>query len=672
MQLRRLCAMPADSSIERRIAELRAMLDYHNHRYYTLDDPEITDTTYDTLMRELSALEAAYPALKTTDSPTERVGGAVAETFSPVTHLLPMLSLNNAFSPQDFEEFDQRVRSKLGTETVIYSAETKLDGLAISLVYEHGELVRAATRGDGERGEDVTSNVRTIGSIPRVIRQRLPPALMEVRGEIYIDHAGFKRLNAAQRVRQEKAFANPRNAAAGSLRQLDSNVTASRPLTIFCYGVGACEGLLLPDSHFECLQLLGAMGFRISPESRRLSGVSEVLAYHVGMLERRAGLGYDIDGVVFKVDSRSAQEILGQVAKAPRWAIAYKFPPEEKMTRVVAIDVQVGRTGALTPVARLEPVFVGGVTVTNATLHNADELHRKDVRVGDTVWVRRAGDVIPEIVSVVLEARGSEAVPFVMPCTVPGQAQSQLIQSLVHFASRRAMDIDGLGDRLIENFVQSGLIKSPADLYKLEEAQIAEQERLGQKSAANLVKAIRESRRTTLARFLYALGIREVGEATARQLASYFGNLDALLVASPEELERVPDIGPAVAGSIHAFFANPAKRTEIDALLKAEITWPEVQIQRAAALPLAGWTVVLTGSLATMTREDASEKLRGLGAKTTGSVSAKTKLVIVGDEPGNKAERAVTLGIPRLDEVGLQGLLAAPTDPAQFVIDHQL
>ncbi len=662
----------SDDSTAARLVELRACLDYHNHRYYVCDDPAIADAEYDLIMRELLALEATHPELVVADSPSQRVGGAVAEGFSPIQHLAPMLSLSNAFTADDFGEFDRRVRAKLDASEICYAAETKLDGLAISLIYERGRLVRAATRGDGETGEDVSMNVRTIRAVPLLLAADPAPALLEVRGEIYLDHRGFARLNAGQLARGEKIFANPRNAAAGSLRQLDPRVTATRPLTIFCYALGASEGLVVPDSHLECLQLLRQFGLRVSPETRRVSGVAAALAYYAALSARRASLGYDIDGVVFKVDSRAAQEQLGQVAKAPRWAVAYKFPPEEKSTRVLAIEVQVGRTGALTPVARLEPVLVGGVTVTNATLHNADELRRKDVRVGDTVVVRRAGDVIPEIVAVVLAKRPADAEPFEMPSAVPGQAETQRIQSIIHFASRRALDIEGLGERLVAQFVQAGLVSDPADLYALQLAQIAEQERLGAKSATNLISAITHSKRTTLSRFLYALGIREIGEATARQLAAHFGTLDALMSASAAELEEVTEVGPAIAASLRAFFSDPAQQALIRRLRAVGVTWPESAPTRAVALPLAGWTIVLTGSLAAMSREEASEQLRALGAKVASSVSAKTHLVVVGEEAGSKAERALALAIPRVAESGLLQILAAPADTAQIVAEQKL
>ncbi|MBM4228339.1 MAG: NAD-dependent DNA ligase LigA, partial [Gammaproteobacteria bacterium] len=654
--------------VQQRIADLRARIAHHDHRYYVLDDPEISDAEYDALMRELVALETAHPEYLSVDSPSQRVGGTVAGGFTEARHLQPMLSLSNAFTATEFEEFDRRVCTRLGTEVISYAAETKLDGLAISLLYEYGRLVRAATRGDGETGEDVTANVRTIRAVPLSLRTASPPALLEVRGEIYLDHAGFRRLNEAQLAKGEKTFANPRNAAAGSLRQLDPAITATRPLTMFSYALGVSDGLEVPDSHFECLQLLARLGLRVSPETRLVHGRDAALAYYEEIGRRRARLRYDIDGVVFKVDSRSAQETLGQVARAPRWAVAFKFPPEEKPTKVLAIDVQVGRTGALTPVARLAPVVVGGVTVTNATLHNADELHRKDVRVGDTVMVRRAGDVIPEIVCVVLAERSADAVPFVMPDSVPGQAEAQRVQSILHFASRRAMDIEGLGEKLVEQFVANGLVGDASDLYELQLDEIAAQERLGEKSAQNLLRAIDASRTTTLPRFLLALGIREVGEATARQLVAHFGTLEALMEASPAVLEQVPDVGPAVAASIHRFFEDPAQRAMVERLRSLGVHWPEAAPRAPeASLPLAGWTVVLTGTLASCAREEAAEQLRALGAKVAGSVSARTTLVIVGADAGSKAEKAAALGVPMVDEQALLRLLASPLEAESLI-----
>jgi DNA ligase (NAD+) len=650
-----------DSEAAGRIERLRAAIRQHDHRYYVLDDPAISDAAYDGLMQELIALEAAHPELHDAGSPSQRVGGAVAGGFAEIRHLQPMLSLANVFSAEEFREFDDRVRKLLGHSEVVYAAETKLDGLAISLIYEHGSLVRAATRGDGEHGEDVTSNVRTLRAVPLRLALEPAPALLEVRGEIYIDHRGFERLNEAQRARGDKIFANPRNAAAGSLRQLDPRITASRPLTMFCYALGQVDGLEVPESHGECLALLGRLGFRVSPETRLAHGVEEALAYYREIAVRRSSLQYDIDGVVFKVDSRREQDQLGQVARAPRWAVAFKFPPEEKPTQVLAIDVQVGRTGALTPVARLAPVLVGGVTVTNATLHNADELKRKDVRVGDTVLVRRAGDVIPEIAAVLLNLRPEGATPFVMPESVPGQAEAQRIQAILHFASRRAMDIEGLGEKLIAQFADAELVSDASDLYDLQMEEIAALERLGEKSAQNLIRAIDHSRQTTLPRFLYALGIREVGEATARQLVAHFGGLDALMEATPAQLEDVPDVGPAVAASIHGFFQQPANRVLVARLRERGVHWEEHSPAPAASeLPLVGITIVLTGSLSGLTRGEASERLRALGAKVAGSVSAKTSLVFAGAEAGSKAEKAAALGVPVLDEVALQRLLAEP------------
>ncbi len=650
-----------------RIARLRELLEHHNYRYYVLDDPEITDHEFDGLMQELAALEAAHPELLSVDSPTQKVGGAPAVGFAPVRHRMPMLSLSNAFAADDFRDFDARIRGRLDIPQVRYCGETKLDGLAISIVYERGKLTVAATRGDGETGEDVTGNVRTIGAVPLRLRTSTPPALLEVRGEIYLDHAGFRALNARQAALGEKIFANPRNAAAGSLRQLDSRITATRPLTIFCYGIGSAEGIDLPDSHADCLALMRDFGLRVSPETRVFEGMEAALDYYASIGERRAQLGYDIDGVVIKVDSRAQQELLGQVAKAPRWAIAFKFPPEEKPTKVLAIDVQVGRTGALTPVARLEPVVVGGVTVTNVTLHNADELARKDVRVGDTVLVRRAGDVIPEVVRVVLAERPTDTAPFVMPMHVPDQARAQRIQAIIHFASRRALDIEGLGDKLIERFLDEGLIDTAADLFCLSVVDIAGLERQGEKSAANLVDAITKAKKTTLPRFLYALGIPQIGEATARALAVRFGSLNAIAQADPTSLEDVPDVGPVVAESIHRFFAAEENRQLISALRAAGVNWPEQAPVLPESLPLSGWSIVLTGTLNGLTREEAGDRLRALGATVAGSVSKKTKLVIVGAEAGSKARKAAELGIPQADEAALLEILARPAAIAEIV-----
>jgi len=650
-----------------RVAELRRLIAHHDHRYYALDDPEISDAAYDELMRELLALEASHPALVTPDSPTQRVGGAPLAAFAPVRHARAMLSLNNAFSVEDFLDFDRRARERLQVETIDYVAETKLDGLAINLTYRDGLLASAATRGDGETGEDVSDNVRTIGAVPLRLTGTALPSFIEIRGEIYLTHAGFRSLNEAQIARGEKPFVNPRNAAAGSLRQLDPKITRSRPLTIACYGVGAVEGAPLPDTQFELLAWLRRLGCRVSLESARVSGADAALAYYAAMEQRRAQLHYDIDGVVFKVDRLAWQATLGQVAKAPRWAVAFKFKPEERETQVVAIDVQVGRTGALTPVARLQPVHVGGVTVTNATLHNADELARKDVRVGDTVIVRRAGDVIPEVVRVVLDKRPSGTAAFVMPDEVPDRLLAQRIQRLIHFASRRALDVEGLGDKLVEQLVRAGLVVEPDDLYALRMEDLAALERMGQKSAENLHAALERSKATTLPRLLHALGIRDVGEATARALAAQFGSLEHLMAAGVAELEQVPDVGPIVAGHVAAYFADAEHRRLVAALRRAGVHWPEAEPRVATSLPLAGVTLVLTGTLASLTREDATERLQALGAKVAGSVSKKTTVVVVGADAGSKARKAEELKIPIADEDWLAALLAAPDDAARMI-----
>jgi DNA ligase (NAD+) len=653
-----------EAEARQRTAELRRQIAYHDHRYYALDDPEISDAAYDELMRELLAIEAGFPGLVTPDSPTQRVGGAPLAAFATLRHMRPMLSLSNAFTEEDFVDFDRRVRERLQQDEVAYVGETKLDGLAINLTYRDGVLESAATRGDGEVGEDVTDNVRTIGAVPLRLTTPNPPALLEVRGEIYMTHAGLRRLNEAQLARGDKPFVNPRNAAAGSLRQLDPRITRSRPLNIYCYGIGAVDGAPLPGTQLEILDWLRKLGCRVSPESRRLRNLEEALDYYRVTEGRRAALAYDIDGVVFKVDRTDWQEALGQVAKAPRWAVAFKFKPEERETRVLAIDVQVGRTGALTPVARLQPVYVGGVTVTNATLHNADELARKDVRVGDTVVVRRAGDVIPEVVRVVPEKRPPDTIPFVMPAEVPDQLIAQRIQRLIHFASRRAMDIEGLGDKLVEQLVRAGLVNDPGDVFALRVADLLNLERMGEKSAENLCAAIERSKSTTLPRLLHALGIRDVGEATARQLASHFGTLERLMNASAAELEEVPDVGPIVAGHVAGFFALPEHVALLQRLRDCGVHWPEHEPARTAALPLTGWTVVLTGTLSGMTREEASARLLALGAKVAGSVSKKTTVVVAGEDAGSKARKAGELGIPIVDESRLMEILAAPATAA--------
>jgi DNA ligase (NAD+) len=668
--------MSAAREAEARAQALRELIRFHNYRYYVLDDPQIPDSEYDRLMAELRALETEHPALVTPDSPTQRVGAAPLASFAEVVHRVPMLSLDNAFTEQDLVEFDRRVRERAGVEgAVAYSAEPKLDGLAISLCYEHGLLVQAATRGDGYRGEDVTQNVRTIPSVPlRLIGKDWPPVL-EVRGEVYMPRKGFAQLNARARDRGEKTFANPRNAAAGSLRQLDPRVTAERPLAMICYGVGEVAGGDLAPTHGATMRRLADWGLRVSPELETVHGASGCLEYYGRIGARREALEYDIDGVVYKVDALDLQRALGFVARAPRWAVAHKFPAQEELTVVEAIEFQVGRTGAVTPVARLKPVFVGGVTVSNATLHNMDEVERKDVRVGDTVYVRRAGDVIPEVVRVLPERRLHGAMRPSLPATCPvcgsdvvkpaGEAvarctgglycPAQRKESVLHFASRRAMDIEGLGDKLVDQLVDRGLIHDPADLYALTAEQLAGLERMAEKSASNLLSALDAGRETTLPRFLYALGIRDVGEATAKALATQFGSLEALESASEDELQQTPDVGPVVAANVAAFFRQPHNREVIAKLRAAGIRWPAVSIT-VRPTPFSGKTFVLTGALS-RPREDVRAELEALGAKVAGSVSKKTDYVVAGEEPGSKLDKARELGVMVLDEAGLRRLL---------------
>ena len=672
----------ADDAIRARIDALRREIEEHNYRYYVLDAPTIPDAEYDRLFRELQALEAAHPELVTPDSPTQRVGAAPASAFRQVTHRQPMLSLNNAFSDEEVAAFDRRVREGLGhpADDIEYAAEPKFDGLAVNLTYENGVLVQGATRGDGYTGEDVTANLRTIRSIPLGLAGDTRPALLEVRGEVIMLHRDFERLNQEQRGRGEKEFVNPRNAAAGSLRQLDPRVTASRRLHFFAYGIGACEGCPPWETHDAVMRALAGMRFPVSGERAVVRGLDGLLGYfrHIGALRPR--LPFDIDGVVYKVNSLADQERLGYVSRAPRWALAHKFPAEEALTVVEDIIVQVGRTGALTPVAKLRPVFVGGVTVSHATLHNQDEIDRKDVRIGDTVYVRRAGDVIPEIVAVVLEKRPHpppprfdilERYPVCPVCgsrvvRLPGEAvarctgglycPAQRKQSLLHFASRRAMDIEGLGEKLVDQLVDQGLVKTPVDLYRLDVPTLARLERMGEKSAQKLIAAIDRSRHTTLARFIYALGIRNVGEATARDLAHHFGSLDALMNADEAALMAVPDIGPVVAESIRQFFAEPHNRQVIAGLRRVGVTWPERR-EASARTALTGKTFVLTGTLASMTRDEARERIEAAGGKVSASVSKKTDYVVAGSEPGSKLARARELGVPVLDEAGFLALL---------------
>ncbi len=668
--------MSVPAAIQARAAQLREQIEGHNYRYYVLDDPVIADAEYDRLLQALQALEQTYPQLVSPDSPTQRVGAAPLSAFGQVRHALPMLSLDNAFSDAAVTDFDRRVHDRLGGAAVSYAAEPKLDGLAVSLRYQDGRLVCGATRGDGYTGEDVTQNIRTIGAVPLRLRGSDYPRLLEVRGEVFMPKQGFLRLNAQAQAHGDRTFANPRNAAAGSLRQLDPRITASRPLDFFCHGVGMVEGGELPASHTDILLQLRDWGLKIAPDLHRVEGVDGCLAYYRAMQLRRAELPYEIDGVVYKVDRLEQQQALGYVARAPRWAIAHKFPAQEALTRIVDIQVQVGRTGALTPVARLEPVTVGGVTVTNATLHNADEVQRKDVRVGDTVSVRRAGDVIPEVVQVVLERRPPDARPFVMPpqCPVCGShvlrpageviarcvgglyCSAQRKAALLHFASRRALDIEGLGDKLVEQLVQQERVRNPADLYSLDVGTLAGLERMGDKSAARLVAALERSKSTTLERFLYALGIREVGEATAQALAQHCGSLETLLAADEADLLRIPDIGPVAAAHIRAFFQEAHNRDIIQRLQEAGVQWPAAS-PTATATPLAGKTFVLTGALAGMTRDAAKARLQALGAKVTDSVSKKTTYVVAGADPGTKLNKARQLGVTVLSEQELLDLL---------------
>ena len=661
--------MATPRAIAQRAAELRDNIEYHNYRYYSLDDPLVPDAEYDRLLRELQSLENQYPELITTQSPTQRVGAVPVEAFGEVVHTVPMLSLANAFEDPELNDFHRRVCERLDVEEVEYAAEPKLDGLAASIRYEDGLLVSGATRGDGTRGEDVTQNIRTIKAVPLHLRGDNFPRVLEVRGEVYMTEEGFQRLNEEQVRRERKPFANPRNAAAGGLRQLDPSITAERPLTMVCYGAGDVREGWLPSTHTEILARLKHWGFKVSPEVALVQGVEGCRNYYSQMLARRESLGYAIDGVVFKVNDVAEQQQLGTVSRAPRWAIAYKFPAEEELTRVRDIDVQVGRTGVLTPVARLEPVQVGGVVVTNATLHNQDELDRKDVRVGDTVVVRRAGDVIPEVARVVKSRRPRRTRRFYLPdrCPVCGSevirmegevaarcsgglyCPAQRKQAVRHFASRRAMDIEGLGQKFIDQLVDADLVHSILDIYSLTEDQLAALDRMGKKSAANLVAAIARSRDTTLARLLYALGIRDVGEATALSLAIHFGDLKPLRAAPVERLQEVPDVGPVVARQITSFFTEPHNREVLNGLVKV-IRWPAQAPQSTGDAKLAGKRFVITGTLDAMSRDEAKRRLVALGAKVSGSVSRKTDYLVAGAKSGSKRGKAEKLRITILDE----------------------
>lgn len=685
--------------INRQIDSLRALLRRYEYFYHVMDEPQVPDAEYDRLMTQLRELETQHPDLLTADSPTQRVGAAPLTAFGQIRHEVPMLSLDNVFEEEGLLAFDKRVRDRLKSgDDLTYCCELKLDGLAVSLLYENGELVRAATRGDGTTGEDITSNVRTIRTIPLRLhdgggasfqrnaqpesqREAQPiPERLEIRGEVFMSEAGFQRLNDDAKREGGKIFANPRNAAAGSLRQLDPAITAKRPLTFFCYGVGLLEGGALPDSHWKRLQLFKSWGMPVSNRVRLCTGAEQVLAFYRQVQEDRAALGFDIDGVVIKVDSLTLQQRLGFVARAPRWAIAYKFPAQEQMTWVRDVEFQVGRTGAVTPVARLEPVLVSGAMVSNATLHNADEIERLGLMIGDRVIIRRAGDVIPQVVGVVLDQRPADARLVVFPtqcpvcgsdvervegeavvrCTAGLVCGAQRKEALKHFVSRRALDVDGMGDKIIDQLVERELVKTPADLFRLNKVTLANLERMGPKSAQNLLEALEHAKETTFARFLYALGIREVGEATAANLAAEFKTLNALYAADIDALVSVQDIGKVVAAHVRNFFDEQHNRDVIAELVRAPIGihWPEpVAITAGDGNPFAGKTIVLTGSLSGLSRDEAKDRLVALGAKVSGSVSAKTDLVIAGEAAGSKLSKAQQLEIPVIDEAEMMRLL---------------
>lgn len=669
----------ASTSVKTRIQELQRELNEHGYRYYVLDAPTIPDSEYDCLFAELVELEEEHPELKSPDSPTQRVGGVPLKGFTQVTHQIPMLSLENGFNEEEILNFDKRIHDRLKlplNEDIAYIAEPKLDGLAVTLHYEDGIFVQGATRGDGATGEKITENLRTIGHIPLVLQPKSGvdiPKSIEVRGEVYMTKAGFRKLNEEARRKEEKLFANPRNAAAGSLRQLDSKITASRPLSFFVYSLASINSKSpqsLFKTHSENLAYLKSLGFPICPENKVVKGISACLHFYEGLLKRRNTLPYETDGVVYKVDDLALQDRLGFVSRAPRWAIAHKFPAEEMLTEILDVEFQVGRTGSVNPVARLNPVFVGGALVQNATLHNMDEIERKDVRVGDTVIVRRAGDVIPEVVSVVLDRRPPTARKVKLPkhCPVcgsevirtPGEAVARCMgelncpaqrkEGIIHFASRRAMDIEGLGIKLVDKLVEVGLLETMADIYQLKKNALAELERFGEKSAENLINAIEKSKKTTFAKFLYALGIREVGEATAQTLAHYFVNLEALMAASEEDLLQIQDVGPVMASYIYSFFQDKSNQRIIKRLLDSGIEWPVIEKRSLETLPFNEQTFVLTGTLTQLTREEAKEKLQALGAKVTDSVSKKTNYLVVGEDAGSKLAKAQSLGVTILNE----------------------
>ena len=658
---------------------LKSELNQHNHAYYVLDDPSIPDSHYDRLMAELQAIEQQYSQLRTSDSPTQRIGGMALDSFSQVRHEVPMLSLDNAFSDAEMMDFDRRIKDRINldsSQNLTYACEPKLDGVAVSLIYQKGLLIRGATRGDGSIGEDITANVRTIKSIPLSLHGDIFPELLEVRGEIYMPRDGFNHFNKKALESGDKPFVNPRNAAAGSLRQLDSKITATRPLEMCAYSVGQYQGDQKPDSHFAVLNMLGTLGFKINQHIKQVEGLEALEDYYQQLAQLRDKLDYDIDGIVYKVNDLKLQQRLGFVAKAPRWAIARKFPAQEEMTRLLDVEFQVGRTGAVTPVARLEPVFVGGVTVGNATLHNADEINRLGVCVGDTVIVRRAGDVIPQIVKAVVEKRPEGAQPILFPERCPvcqssvkrveGEAVArctgglfcgaQTKEAIKHYASRKAMDIDGLGDKLVDALVDNELIYSVADLYELKLEKLINLERMAQKSAENLLNSIEASKQTTLPKFLFSLGIREVGEATAQTLANNFGTLDKVIEASVEQLLEVEDVGPVVARHIVDFFRNPDNLSIVEAIRNSGVQWKDID-QTAQSLPLKGQTWVLTGTLETMSRAEAKDRLQQFGAKVSGSVSAKTHAVVAGPGAGSKLNKAQSLDIQILTEESLIAFL---------------
>ncbi len=666
-------------AIIKKINQLKEEINQHNYRYYVLDDPTIPDGEYDRLFRELVELEKTNPELLTTDSPTQRVGVIPLSQFQQVTHVVPMLSLSNAFNEEEFLAFNKRVLDRLKIQQDIeYVCEPKLDGLAVSLLYKKGQFVQGATRGDGKTGEDITQNLRTIKAIPLVLRGHSFPDELEVRGEVFMPKAGFKKLNEKAALNNEKTFANPRNAAAGSLRQLDAKITAERPLTINCYSIGKVTGDRLADTHFKTLLVLKELGFPINDEIKKAVGTSQCFDYYKQISAKREKLDYEIDGIVYKVNDLDWQEKLGFVSRAPRFAIAYKFPAEEKITTIEKVEFQVGRTGVLTPVARLTPVLVAGVTVSNATLHNMDEVNRKDVRVGDTVIVRRAGDVIPEVVSVVLHERPAKTKKIMLPkkCPVCGSdvekpeeeafarctgglyCQAQVIEAIKHFVSRKAMDIEGLGEKLILQLVQEKLISNVADLYSLTHMQLADLDRMAVKSAQNILDALDKSKTTTLARFIYALGIREVGETTAANLANEVGELSTLMSLNAEALQDIEEIGAGGADHLVRFFKQAHNRETIERLINVGIHWPKSKPKNKETLVLAGKTFVLTGTLESLSRDQAKEQLQNLGAKVAGSVSKKTDYVVAGDAAGSKLQKASELGIEILNEQQLLVLLS--------------